>query len=581
MTLAGQPEIIVMEAPPSVEVVGVLVFAALREIPTVTPGGASVARTLRLARDGVFAASFPVTIRVRRAEWFRAVDVAQVRPGTAATGRVGAVIDFGIPRTVAGVATTDFATDIAVAKRWLGASFDDESLLRSDLGSGGVRPLSAEVRTERIQLELTGAASLDDARDRIAVQLPEVPADLELRIDGGPAIWTSPGTVAGSDLLAGTPLRLAPGKASNGAARWRADGEVDLVQVLDLAAVLNALLGDASAAPSDEREITLALSARVPGAIALETPVDAAALLRHRARITEAFVDGRRDLVFASEGVQRIPIALPSGTTALHSATCVLVATVDATRTLPPVGPDASLLPASAAPGGETQVPRAEFVLDAERAIALRLPADHGLTVLHALRVPLRPDRSGCELRAVLLGPDAIDVNAPGAQLEGAAGKPKTVEVASDGAERWVTLEFPAPVTLPAQGAVFAALHFVRGSATMAAVEAGSAAAEGVVEIWRGPPTGPWEALPDAAGLHGFRGRLRLTGTARTDNPIAPLRLAIAREPTSADGVTPSPKGVAAELIAPAAVAGNVQLNVVSLTPCTVSVRDVVVTVSR
>src|SRR5687768_3473914 len=142
-----------------------------REIPTVTAGGASVARTLQLARDGVFATAFPVTIRVTRAEWFRAIDVAQVRP--AAGSSDGVVIDFGIARTVAAVATTDFASDISDAFRWLGANFDDEPLLRTDLGFGGLRPFITEVRTERLQLGLTGASSLNAVLDKIAVQLPE------------------------------------------------------------------------------------------------------------------------------------------------------------------------------------------------------------------------------------------------------------------------------------------------------------------------------------------------------------------------------------------------------------------------
>ena len=165
-------------------------------------------------------------------------------------------------------------------------------------------------------------------------------------------------------------------------------------------------------------------------------------------------------------------------------------------------------------------------------------------------------------------------------QIDGAVGKPVTVEPVGE-AEQWVTLDFQTPVQLPPDGRTFVALHFARGTATMAAVQATGVLPEGVVEIWRGAPTGPWEALPDAAGLRGFRGRLRLTGTAPGDRPIAALRAAIAREPTKNDGVTPSPKGVPVELIAPAGAAGTVQLNIVSLTPCTVSVRDVIVTVSR
>jgi hypothetical protein len=129
---------------------------------------------------------------------------------------------------------------------------------------------------------------------------------------------------------------------------------------------------------------------------------------------------------------------------------------------------------------------------------------------------------------------------------------------------------------------VFIALHFIRGTATMAAVRAAGAqaAAEGVVAVFRGAPTGPWEALPDGAGLSGLRGRLRLVGVAPGDRPIAPFRVALGRTPASTDGVTPSPKGVGVSLAA-AGGSSSTDLFVVAVTPCTLSVRDVVVTVNR
>ena len=106
-------------------------------------------------------------------------------------------------------------------------------------------------------------------------------------------------------------------------------------------------------------------------------------------------------------------------------------------------------------------------------------------------------------------------------------------------------------------------------------------ATAGLAEAWRGPPSGPWEALPDGAGLRTLRGRLRLTGTAPSGAPIAPLRVALSAAPRASHGVTPSPKGVPVELTAGASAPANVEVRIAALTPCTVSVRDVVVTVSR
>jgi hypothetical protein len=417
-------------------------------------------------------------------------------------------------------------------------------------------------------------------KTNLAVQLPELPADLELRLDGGAAIWTSPGPVTAGDLPSDTPAtRLTPGKPTNGGTRWRQVENGDLVQELDLADVITSLLGDPDAQPTDEREITLVLFARIPGAIDLEVPTNPASLLRYRARITDGFIDGRKDSAFTTEGLATIPLALPSWAASLFSASGLVIATCGPSRTIPPIGPDAELLAAEKAPSGASNVPAAEFVLDSERSIALEMPSDHGLGTLNAVRVPLRADKSGCELRAVVLTSDPIDATAPGAPLDGGAGKPTTVEAKPDGSEQWVTLEFPTAVTLPPNTTLFVALLFIRGTATMAAAHV-SSDVEGAVDVWRGAPTGPWEQLPDAGGLNGFRGRLRVVGTAPSDRPIAPVRIALGRLPVSIDGVTPSPKGVAFERLVDNTTTTN-QLEIVSLTPCTVTVRDVVVTVTR
>ena len=181
-------------------------------------------------------------------------------------------------------------------------------------------------------------------------------------------------------------------------------------------------------------------------------------------------------------------------------------------------------------------------------------------------------------MKAVLLGADVVDPTAPGGPIDGGSGKSVSVEPKPDGTEQWVTLPFSTAMQLPPDTRVFVALHFVRGIASLAVANQ-TGGAEGVVDVWRGPPTGPWEALPDGAGLSAFRGRLRLTGTASSDRPIAPVRAAVSHEPSASDGVTPSPEGVPVVLAVPPQ--GTAELQIEALTPCTVSVRDVVVTVTR
>jgi hypothetical protein len=555
--------------------------------PSITGGGATVSRTITLPRNGVVRAPFAATLRVVQADWFSAGDVAQLRDGSPGnTGTVLVVIDFGTARTVGSVASLSLSVGVTSVQRWLGASFEATALPVQPTLFGAPALFTSEVRTERL-LVACSASNFATARDALAVRLPEIPADLELRIDGGAPVWTSPGTVTAGSLGSDVPpLALVPGATANGAQRWRAEAGAftAFAQQVDLSALLNALAGDPDAAHGDTREVTLSLSSRIPGAIALEVPGNLSSRLRYVARVTDGFVDGRRDVTFSGEGVQGVPLSLPPWAQAVHAASLVVSGTLDANRTLPPLGPNATMLAAGDARDGVAR-PVAEFVIDSARTLALPIVPGHGLLALGAVRVPLIADRSGCELRAVLLGEDE-ETGGPGEPLDGGSGSPVAVEPIPDGGEQWVTLPFPSPYTLPADADVFVALHMVRGTATLAArrrlAEVGVAdpdPTDGIVAAWRGPPTGPWEAVPDSADLAGLRGRLRLTGTAPNDRPVAPLRMALGRLPSRADGVTPGPKGVPVQLT-DAGPPGPAELRVVALTAGTISVRDVVVTVS-
>ncbi|MCC6774176.1 MAG: hypothetical protein IT360_23525 [Gemmatimonadaceae bacterium] len=567
--------------------------------PTITGGGAVAARTLAIPRNAVVVSTFPAMVRVVHAEWFAARDVAQLRSAASGTAGVHAVVvDFGAARTVAAVASTTGSVLVTSVQRWLGASFESASLeMRPSLGAPGA--LASEVRTERLLVTCAGP-SFDAVRDALAVRLPELPADLELRIDGGAPIWTSGGPVVAGPLTADAPaLRLAPGAVANGSQRWRAvatsgSAPPSFEQALDLAAIVNALTNDPDAAHGDTREVTVSLTSRIPGAIGLDLPTAPLALLRHLARVTDGFVEGRQDVTFNSEGLHVVPLALPSWATSVHAASHLLAGSCDANRTLPPLGPDATLLDQSQARDGAVR-PDAEFVVDGARSLALRLPADHGLLTVSAFCVPVRPDSSGCELRAVLLAAVG-DPAGPGAPLDGGVGTPVVVDPAPDDGEQWVTLPLQSPYTIAAGHELYVALHVLRGTAALPALRLSASvtdtagtpvsssapaaqATEGATPVWRGPPTGPWELVPDSADLRGLRGRLRVTGTAPNDRPIAPVRIALGRAPGRGDGVTPGPKGVPVQLAAGVAAA-PVLLHVVALTPCTLTLRDVVVTVS-
>lgn len=555
--------------------------------PSITGGGATVSQTISLPRNSVVRSPFSATLRVVQAEWFSAIDVAQLRDGSPGnTGTVLVVIDFGTARTVGSVASLSLSVSVTSVQRWLGASFEATALPVQPTLFGAPALFTSEVRTERL-LVTCSASNFATARDALAVRLPEIPADLELRIDGGAPVWTSPGTVTAGSLGADAPpLALVPGAMANGAQRWRAgDGTLTTFeQDVELSALLNALASDPDAAHGDTREVTLALSSRIPGAIALEVPDNLTSRLRYLTRVTEGFVEGRRDLTFSGEGVQDVSLVLPEWARAVHAASLVVSGTPDANRTLPPLGPAATMLPARDARDGVAR-PVAEFVIDAARTLSLPIAPGHGLLTLGAVRVPLIADRSGCELRAVLLAEDEV-TGGPGVVLDGGSGSPVAVEPLADGSEQWITLPFPSPYTLPADATVFVALHMVRGTATVAAhrrltaeLALAGAGVDGVVTAWRGPPTGPWEAVPDSADLAGLRGRLRLTGTAPNDRPVAPIQIALGRLPSRSDGVTPGPKGVPVQLSATGSSAAA-QLRVVSLTAGTISLRDVVVTVS-
>jgi hypothetical protein len=259
-----------------------------------------------------------------------------------------------------------------------------------------------------------------------------------------------------------------------------------------------------------------------------------------------------------------------------------LAAKLPPERTVPPLGPDVQPVAA-----GST-VPLAEMALDPERAAAVALPAldpQHALGELVAVRLPLRAEAAGAEVRVLLL---AGDGGQPGDPLPGAVSKPVQLVPAgvADSADddSWSTFAFPRPIPLDAGDPAklpFVAILVTRGRVRWAFTNDATAG-----KVLFGPPDGPWQPLPGLAALSDLRGRVRLVGHApsgQAGQPIAPLEVGLpglgARQP-----VTPTPKGVTVTVGkagSGSSVPPPAALEVVSLTAGTVTLRDVVVTATR
>jgi hypothetical protein len=519
---------------------------------------------VRLPRNAVVPAGFKVTVRAGRAEWTIAKSVGQLRrQGTSM------VVDFGVLRTVAGVGVVDAARfQIVRVRQWTGTAFADppvvgnatSDLLRQSGQSGQSGPemlFPSQIRTERLQVDF---ASSDDASDALLIQLPDLPSDLELRINGGAPAWTAPGPV-----IAGSRGWLAAADASGLA-----------YQQVDLSAALNAVLGDPTAGITPDVDLHVVLSARVPGALAIEAPENVDSGVLYLAQV--ALPPGADQVSFAEEGLKTVPLSLPGWVQSVEKVKLTLAAKLPPERAVPPLGPDAQPVEAG------SSTPLAEMALDSERAAAVELraalpplaPQDHEMSELVAVRLPLRAGTGGAEVRVLLLAGGA---SGPGAPLDGGASKPVELPPATGVAgDVWSTFAFPSPIPLDPAQLPFLAILVTRGGVRWALT--GEQAAG---QVFFGPPDGPWQELPGTIPAQG--GRMRLVGHAPPGRPVAPLEVGLAGGAARVP-VTPVPKGVTVEVAEPVAIpvgaaSPAVMFELVSLTAGTVTLSGVVVTATR
>ncbi|MBX3670453.1 MAG: hypothetical protein KF778_18790 [Rhodocyclaceae bacterium] len=504
---------------------------------------------------------YDLTLGAAHAPRTQAQNVAQVRAYSNA-GAHTVVIDFGTPRTVSYIDVPS-GTKITKVAAWAGAQFGFPFYS----GALSYAAFPAEVRAERLLVTLDRALSAATVGEDVTLEIPDLPADLELRIDDAQPVFTNPGAV-----------QPAAGVTAPVVDRWSEQSE----RLLPLADALNALLAD----PQGEGSVTfkIELTSKVPGKLALKP--DAAPRISHIHRIKFG-ADTATDVEFEQEG--RVELALPlpppaaGKTQKIEELHLTASAKLPPERVLPPLGPDYK-----AAPAGAAASMLAELVLDADHAAAVRL-GPSGLAELSGVRLPLSAAEGGAEVRALLWSPDPSS-GEPLEPLPKGASKPVTL-TGGEALDAWTTFNFDAPLPLDQAALPWVAVVVSRGSLSWALADKPAAigapgsdsALADTARLRRGAANGPWHALPlpfqssVAPSVMDARGRVRQIGTGSKTDPVAPLLLSLDGQAEPAE-LTPTLKGVPLQLNfdppLPAGAAGPI-LSIVSRVAGTLTLRDV------
>ena len=505
-------------------------------------------RRVAFARSRAFAKNalvrqYTVRIAAARADGTTLANSGQVRLQAETGGSKIIVVDFGVLRTVSGVGLVGGvgapAISVCSLRSFRGDAFDTTDLFFTDCDSDpdgalvrSVEQNTFETRTERVRLGRSKTtASLAAIADNVWLQFPDLPSDIDIRVNGGAAVFT------------------APGVAQPNARGWDANTQ----QVADLTAALVALTGNSKDFTAFDANIVLA--SRIPGLFTLtEETVDIAFL----ARI--AFDEAEdTTLTLDEEGVRDVVLALPAWVKTVQEVRLTLTGTVPPERILEPVGPPLAIR----SDGAGTAY---DLLLDVDHAGAARLDPAAAFNQLVAVRLPLRAGPDGAEVRAVLnVGND----DGPTGPVDGGASKPVDMPpAAADAGDVFTSFVFPKPMTLDPKLTYWIVVVVGRGGASWSLGRFANAAV--AVPIRRGAATGPWHELPNVL-LDGatIGARIRAVGKAPPNAPVAPITISVAGHETSQVDATPTAKGVSVTWLAPGVVSGTTHPSITPAGPAT------------
>src|SRR5216683_2459317 len=514
------------------------------ERPLSVNGALSVERVITLPRNAVVLSPFTVTVEAGLADWATVASVAHIRQkdiSGSGQDRTSVVVDFGVMRTVAGVGLKNTWTlQVLQVKQWAGTAFAprpavsgvgdgefstltiDGSTAKLDPTLGAEIPFPSEIKTDRLQIDLIGKGDDQQLGKTLLVQLPDLPADLDLKINGGAPVWSAPGAVAAPP----------PGATTAPSPGWEAakDGLLQPHQQPEISAALSAMLGDPSADKSNTLDLHVVLAARNPGALELNLPDPAAWRIRY---VANAALPSDT-LTFVAEGALSIPLKLPDYAARLERVSFTAIGNLPPERVIPPVGPDAAIVP-----GGTG--PLAELLLDHTHSACVAIPQAGGFGEITAFRFPLRVEQGGAEMHVALVAADTDGT--PGVPIQGATSKPVTLDASGD--ESWTTVTLARPFSTDRR-ALYAMAVLRRGRVRWALTGSPTPSAG---QVFTGPPAGPWQPLPPLGELAALRGRVRVVGHAPRELPLAPILVEINGGGGSGSEITPVQNRVPVQLL--------------------------------
>ena len=505
----------------------------------VSTGISSATLSVSLAKN-TLVRRFDVIVQAGRAQQTAVDRVAQVR-AYSSSGDNKVVIDFGVPRTVSAI-NVPAGVDITEVSAWTGAAFGRPFFSEDSTGSHAV--FASEIRSERLLVTLSKAIPSAELGEGMILELPEVPADLEIRINGAAPVWTNPGPVQPT-----TDSKLST-------QNWNKDAK----RIVRLTDALNFLLKDPLSNALGQYDITL--TSKVPGVLDIveATEVEHTRSFSYINRIS---FNNETDKIlnFDEEGFIELPLPLlytGNKNRRIEEISMTAIGNLPAERILPAIGPP---------PAATMDAPiLAELVLDADHAACVRLSPDSGLAELTGIRLPLSAGDGGAEVTVVLWSNKDAAGMEPVVPMANGASEPVKLTAASSLGETWTRFVFTKPVTLDIANPPWLAVLVSRGTLTWAlagnpVVTTPSTPDDILVEtavLRRGAANGPWRSLPppfQSAALMQARGRLRMIGTAAKTAPVAPLLMRVKDAGTAMISVTPGVKGV------PVILTGNNVLN--------------------
>jgi hypothetical protein len=384
--------------------------------------------------------------------------IAAVRAAQGAPGSNSAkiVVDFGVLRTVSSVSAP---REVLKVDAWRGTQFDQPVISRSN-GTGFVT--FTEVQTERLLVELAQSVSPASFADDAGVTTTTPPADLTLLVGGAEAYARAGGVPQ------------------------------DFSEQVDVTAALQTALDGATPGADGNVTVPVVLRARVPGTLGLALAEPIGYLRTHAV----SFPGDTTTRTLDSEGEVEIALALPDDAEdwIVHRVLATVVATDDAPpRVLPPVGPDVT--------------PEAALVLDPDRRLLVRVPAERlaPFERLAGVRVSATPDEGGVELSGALLADAGGE---PGDPVPKGTFTPLTLDAAA--APSFVTLSLPQPLKVGAEAPLWFSLAATRGSAAIELATPGGDPVDATLR--RVMPNGVVRPLSTPVGVRTDVLRLRLVG---------------------------------------------------------------------